>query len=746
MDAMFLYLFVASYVSLVKAIPQIYIGGLFPSLPNKARVPGQLLITGSRLALDHINNDTSLLPGYILNMTEGDSKCDPKVSFNTMVKLLANPPNKLVMYGAACSDATAYLAGMTAMANVVQVSHTSTSLTLSDKTKYPSLYRVIPTDFPAIQAALSLLKRFNWTTVAIIGEKNPSGLLVDSYNHAVKELRKLNITIQWNKIITSNEIQECISEMKENDVRIILTIVSAGLGKKLLSEAFHSGVYGPKYVWFWLETLIPHWWSDGNKTKDDMIKKAVQYSFGFGDNLNVLDNTTTTIEGRTPHEIWKEYLFRLNLTNIPALATYSYDGVWFIAKALDALVKDHGVKLENVKTGNKSFYDLLLSKMKSITFSGLTGDFKIFAENKRERLDGPVHIYQYDKDGKTIEIMTYDVSNSHTVVKTGFLWKDNIPRDREFHEAVDKTIVYKLEEIEEWIFIILTVLSGISIFVSFIFIVHLVIFIVRSGDGKTAAIFNIVISIGCICMSTAGILYGLRVMDKLDDYNQVKETCMSQLGLTSVGLTLILGALISKLFGIFQIRIQGSSGNVYFGSMILPLLIFVAIDVVLVTLWLNEHAPKSIKTYYEKQKTVSSMGRTITIPFNEFCTKEKYSDWMIMIYIFHSVQALLSLILAALTKGSSTQQVDDGTWTRGSVIFSFLMFLGVILSDVPDRDTLSSLKLGYVVFTSVVSGCSLIILFQLYTLKICCSSSVATPKKHADVKLTNINVKNNTAN
>ena len=39
---------------------------------------------------------------------------------------------------------------------------------------------------------------------------------------------------------------------------------------------------------------------------------------------------------------------------------------------LDALVKDHGVKLEYVKTGNKSFYDLLLSKMKFVMFSGVT--------------------------------------------------------------------------------------------------------------------------------------------------------------------------------------------------------------------------------------------------------------------------------------------------------------------------------------------------------------------------------------
>ena len=46
------------------------------------------------------------------------------------------------------------------------------------------------------------------------------------------------------------------------------------------------------------------------------------------------------------------------------------------------------------------------------------------------------------------------------------------------------------------------------------------------------------------------------------------------------------------------------------------------------------------------------------------------------------------------------------------------MLLGVILSDVPNRDSLSSLQNGYIIFTSVVSGCSLIILFQLYALKV----------------------------
>ena len=65
---------------------------------------------------------------------------------------------------------------------VLQVSHTSTSLSLSDALQYPSLYRAIPTDFPAIQASIALLKMLNWSRVAIIGEKTEFGLVRISRN------------------------------------------------------------------------------------------------------------------------------------------------------------------------------------------------------------------------------------------------------------------------------------------------------------------------------------------------------------------------------------------------------------------------------------------------------------------------------------------------------------------------------------------------------------------------------------
>ena len=60
------------------------------------------------------------------------------------------------------------------------------------------------------------------------------------------------------------------------------------------------------------------------------------------------------------------------MSSIPPLAAYSYDGAWFLAKALDNVVRNHGIKLENITTGNETFYELLTSSLSSVTFTGIT--------------------------------------------------------------------------------------------------------------------------------------------------------------------------------------------------------------------------------------------------------------------------------------------------------------------------------------------------------------------------------------
>lgn len=64
-------------------------------------------------------------------------------------------------------------------------------------------------------------------------------------------------------------------------------------------KAYVAGLYSPMNVWIWLETYPVTWWHDTvNRTQHEILKTVVQYSFSFGDNNNVFDNTTKTIAGR----------------------------------------------------------------------------------------------------------------------------------------------------------------------------------------------------------------------------------------------------------------------------------------------------------------------------------------------------------------------------------------------------------------------------------------------------------------
>ena len=71
-------------------------------------------------------------------------------------------------------------------------------------------------------------------------------------------------------------------------------------------KAYVAGLYSPTSVWIWLETYPATWWHDTNMTQHEIMKTVVHYSFSFGDNNNVFDNTTETIAGRVS---MKKYLF-----------------------------------------------------------------------------------------------------------------------------------------------------------------------------------------------------------------------------------------------------------------------------------------------------------------------------------------------------------------------------------------------------------------------------------------------------
>lgn len=102
---------------------------------------------------------------------------------------------------------------------LLQISHASTSEVLSNKFKFPTFLRTVPSDKYQTMAIAELVKQFNWKTVAIIGSNDEYGKL------GAESLQKLfqgNACIDYITILPSEFFQNdsntrrCLNEVVNN--------------------------------------------------------------------------------------------------------------------------------------------------------------------------------------------------------------------------------------------------------------------------------------------------------------------------------------------------------------------------------------------------------------------------------------------------------------------------------------------------------------------------------------------------
>ncbi len=77
--------------------------------------------------------------------------------------------------GASSNDVSKELAEILGPMGVTQVSHASTDPELSDREKYPTFLRTVPSDSDQVQVLLDVLKEYNWTYVKVVYSSNAYG-------------------------------------------------------------------------------------------------------------------------------------------------------------------------------------------------------------------------------------------------------------------------------------------------------------------------------------------------------------------------------------------------------------------------------------------------------------------------------------------------------------------------------------------------------------------------------------------
>ncbi|XP_041785522.1 gamma-aminobutyric acid type B receptor subunit 1-like isoform X2 [Anopheles merus] len=106
------------FISSVNGANQLHIGGIFPIAGKGGWQGGQACMPAAKLALQDVNENPDLLPGFNLTLHSNDSECEPGLGASVMYNLLYNSPQKLMLL-AGCSTVCTTVAEAAKMWNLV---------------------------------------------------------------------------------------------------------------------------------------------------------------------------------------------------------------------------------------------------------------------------------------------------------------------------------------------------------------------------------------------------------------------------------------------------------------------------------------------------------------------------------------------------------------------------------------------------------------------------------------------------
>ncbi|XP_070685108.1 extracellular calcium-sensing receptor-like [Pempheris klunzingeri] len=221
-------------------------------------------------AIEEINNSTDLLPGISL----GYKVYDPCGSIARSVRValaLANgneviyvpsgapctrPAHIQAILGETSSSPCMAISTVIGPFHIPVISHFATCACLSDKTKYPSFLRTIPSDYYQSRALAQLVKHFGWTWVGAIRTNDDygnNGMAI--FTETAQQLGIcLEYSVSFFRTDPPDKIQMIVDIIKASTSKVIVTFLLPTDMYVLVQALSHHNLSG--YQWVGTEAWI----------------------------------------------------------------------------------------------------------------------------------------------------------------------------------------------------------------------------------------------------------------------------------------------------------------------------------------------------------------------------------------------------------------------------------------------------------------------------------------------------------
>ncbi|XP_026144002.1 extracellular calcium-sensing receptor-like [Carassius auratus] len=210
-------------------------------------------------AVDEINKNPHLLPNITLGYHLYDNCLKLVVAFRAATTLISGttntfsnlncsgPPPVIAIVGDPGSTHSIAVSSVLGLFRIPMISYYATCSCLSDRKKYPSFFRTIPSDAFQVRAMVQILKYFGWTWVGVLYSDDDYGIYAaQSFHH---EMQKFGGCVAFSEIIpydNHRDIQRIVAVIKASTARVVVAFSTDLL--PLMDELLLQNVTGRQWI------------------------------------------------------------------------------------------------------------------------------------------------------------------------------------------------------------------------------------------------------------------------------------------------------------------------------------------------------------------------------------------------------------------------------------------------------------------------------------------------------------------